>query len=92
MEQREITAKTKAAYLVSKFKSSFRFIAATMHPAGISGESPGKSSNLSWAARAASKRYEVEMRRDVILTSIDGTLIFDPGLSYFFPFKFPFSI
>ncbi|KUJ14343.1 uncharacterized protein LY89DRAFT_136225 [Mollisia scopiformis] len=72
MEQRELTAKAKAAQLVSKFKGCFRFIAATFHPEDIAGESPGKSSNLSWAARAASKRYEIETRRDVVLTSIDA--------------------
>ncbi|KAE8442384.1 hypothetical protein EG329_003400 [Mollisiaceae sp. DMI_Dod_QoI] len=72
MEQREETARTKAALLVSRYKSRFRCIAATFHPQDIPGESPGKSSNLSWAARIASKRYEPEMRRDVVLTSIDA--------------------
>lgn len=73
MEARETGAATKASALLTKYKHKFRHIAATFHPSNIKGESPGKSSNLAWAARKASKEYEIACRRDVILTSIDGT-------------------
>jgi hypothetical protein len=72
MEQREVRAGIKSSHLISKFKNSFRYITATFHPSDIPGESTGKSSNLSWAARAASERYGPEIRKDVIITSIDG--------------------
>ncbi len=72
MEQREARAEIKASHLISKFQNSFNYITATYHPVDIPGESPGKSSNLSWAARAASGRYPAEMRANVIITSIDG--------------------
>jgi hypothetical protein len=72
MEQREVRAGIKSSHLISKFKNSFRYITATFHPSDIPGESTGKSSNLSWAARVASERYGPEIRKDVIITSIDG--------------------
>ena len=72
IEQREARAGIKFSYLIRKFRSSFRFITTTFYPSGIPGESPGKSSNLSWAARAASERYGSETRKNVIITSIDG--------------------
>jgi hypothetical protein len=43
-----------------------------MHPADIPNDSPGKSSNISWAARKASERYPLNIRDDVIITVIDG--------------------
>jgi hypothetical protein len=72
MEQREVGAEIKASHLISKFKNSFKFITATFHPSDNPGESPGKSSNLSWAARAASDKYSTESRGNIIITSIDG--------------------
>ncbi len=72
MEQREIGAESKASHLVNEFQNSFKYITATFHPSDNPGESPGKSSNLSWAARAASDRYSAESRGNVIITSIDG--------------------
>jgi hypothetical protein len=72
MEVREANATSKASQLMSKFKNRFRLITATFHPDHLPGESPGKSSNLSWAARMASKEYKLASRKDVVLTSIDG--------------------
>ena len=43
-----------------------------MHPSDIPNDSPGKSSNISWAARKASERYSLGIRDDVIVTVIDG--------------------
>ncbi|CAM6002915.1 unnamed protein product [Sphagnum balticum] len=72
MEVREANAASKASQLMSKFKNRFRLITATFHPDRLPGESPGKSSNLSWAARIASGEYKLASRKDVILTSIDA--------------------
>lgn len=73
MEGRESNSEMKALSLIADFVKKFRFIEFTVHPADIPGDSPGKSSNISWAARKASERYSVHMRDDVIITVIDGT-------------------
>jgi hypothetical protein len=72
MEARELEADKKASELLAKFKNKFRLITTTFHPGNIPGESPGKSSNLKWAAKRASEEYELASRKDVVLTSIDG--------------------
>ncbi len=72
MEAREQGAEMKALGLVSEYVKKFRFIDFTLHPANIPNESPGKSSNVAWAARKASERYSAAQRRDVIVTGIDG--------------------
>jgi hypothetical protein len=72
MEARESGVEMKALTLVSEFVKKFRFIDFTLHPGDIPGEAPGKSSNISWAARKASERYSGAQRKDVIITGIDG--------------------
>jgi hypothetical protein len=72
MELREANSDMKALGLVSDYLKKFRFIEFTMHPADIPNDSPGKSSNISWAARKASERYPLRIRDDVIITVIDG--------------------
>jgi hypothetical protein len=72
MEAREANVEVKAMTLVSEFVKKFRFIDFTLHPGDIPGESPGKGSNMSWAARKASERYSGAQRKDVIITGIDG--------------------
>jgi len=72
MEARESQSHVKAMSLISDFVKKFRFIDFTMHPADIPNDSPGKSSNISWAARKASERYTAGIRDDVIVTVIDG--------------------
>ena len=73
MESREPNSDIKALGLVSDYLKKFRFIEFTMHPADIPNDSPGKSSNISWAARKASERYTSHIRDDVLITIIDGT-------------------
>lgn len=72
MEQRESGVEMKASSLVSEFDQKFRRIEFTLHPSDIPGESPGKGSNVAWAARKLSEKYPMATRRDVIITSIDG--------------------
>ena len=72
MEQREANAETKALGLIQEFAKKFRTIDFTLHPADISGEAAGKGSNIAWAARQLSANYPLGMRKDVIITGIDG--------------------
>jgi hypothetical protein len=72
MEVREVNGHVKAMSLISEFVKKFRFIDFTMHPSDIPNDSPGKSSNIAWAARKASERYTASIRDDVIVTVIDG--------------------
>lgn len=74
MEQREEHGESKALSLIQEFVKKFRSIDYTMHPSDIPGESPGKGSNLAWAARKLSANYSMEVRKNVIITGIDGTL------------------
>ena len=74
MEAREPACDIKAMHLISDFVKKFRSIDFTLHPGDIANEAPGKSSNISWAARRASERYRVKKREDVIITVIDGIL------------------
>ena len=75
MEQREHNAEFKAMSLISEFLRKFRSIEYTMHPPDRAGESAGKGSNMAWAARKLSENYLLGMRKDVVVTGIDGTCI-----------------
>jgi hypothetical protein len=72
MEQREAEGETKALGLMQEFAKKFRSIDFTSHPSDIPGEAAGKGSNIGWAARKLSARYSMGVRKDVILTGIDG--------------------
>ncbi|KAK4240845.1 glycosyl transferase family group 2-domain-containing protein [Achaetomium macrosporum] len=72
MEQREHNAETKAAGLVNEFSKKFRSIDFTIHPSDIPGELAGKGSNMAWAARKLSEKYNLGQRKDVIVTGIDA--------------------
>ena len=74
MEQRENNVEIKAMSLVAEFVKKFRSIDFTLHPSDIPGESPGKGSNVAWAARKLSEKYPLNARKDVIVTGIDGAL------------------
>lgn len=62
----------KAASLIDRFQKSFYKMSYTIHPQGIPGEAQGKSSNESWAAKQACKDYPEEVKRNVIVTVMDG--------------------
>jgi hypothetical protein len=72
MEQREHNAETKATRFTNEFAKKFRSIDFTVHPADIPGELAGKGSNMAWAARKLSEKYNLGQRKDVIVTGIDG--------------------
>ena len=71
MEQRELSAESKALGLIESYVKRFRSMDYTLHPSDIPGESAGKGSNMGWAARKLSAQYPVDIRRDVIVTGID---------------------
>jgi hypothetical protein len=73
MEGRETNSDIKALGLIAEYLKKFHVIDYTVHPGDIPNESPGKSSNISWAARKASERYTAIVRDDVIVTVIDGS-------------------
>ncbi|KAI1760979.1 glycosyl transferase family group 2-domain-containing protein [Hypoxylon sp. FL1150] len=72
MEQREHNVELKAMNLIQEFVKKFRSIDFTLHPSDIPGESPGKGSNVAWAARKLSERYSLTQRKDVVITGIDA--------------------
>lgn len=80
MEHRESSAETKALGLIQEFAKKFRFLDFTLHPSEMPGEAAGKGSNLAWAARKLSEKYSVAVRKNVIITGIDGTPIWKPIL------------
>lgn len=57
MEERDPNGVSVAQSLIQLFSGSFREIQFTVHPAGLPGEAPGKSSNVSWAARQIERKY-----------------------------------
>ena len=73
MEQGESGCKDKAAILIKEYDSRFRIVEYTLHPRDIPGESQGKSSNISWAAKYINAKYPKEnLKRNVIITVLDG--------------------
>lgn len=73
MEERDPDAIKVAEALVSRFGHSFSDIQYCLHPSDIAGESPGKSANVAWAARAAEKKYlDRPNFRDVLITVMDS--------------------
>ncbi|RCI15446.1 hypothetical protein L249_3428 [Ophiocordyceps polyrhachis-furcata BCC 54312] len=79
MEQREVNGESKALSLIQEFVKKFRSIDYTLHPADIPGESAGKGSNLGWAAKKLSAKYSMGVRKNVVVTGIDGTRAFVHG-------------
>lgn len=74
MEEREHNGKSKALGLIEEFSKKFRSIDYTMHPGDIPGEAAGKGSNMAWAARHLSAKYPLKVRKNVVVTGIDGML------------------
>ena len=57
MEERDPGATCVAIKLLSTYEYRFRGIQFTLHPSGLEGEAPGKSSNIGWAAREIQQKY-----------------------------------
>lgn len=72
MEQREDGHESKALSLVQQFIKNFRSIDFAVHPSHIPGEAAGKGSNMAWVARKLSAKYSTSIRKNVIITGIDG--------------------
>ncbi|EAQ93648.1 hypothetical protein CHGG_01883 [Chaetomium globosum CBS 148.51] len=72
MEQREHNAEAKAIRFTNEFAKKFRSIDFAIHPSDIPGELAGKGSNMAWAARKLSEKYNLGQRKDVIVTGIDA--------------------
>ena len=73
MEEKDPDGQKTAFSLMTSFPKAFRSIQFTVHPTGVTGESQGKSSNISWAARQASRKYvDEKARRNCIITVMDG--------------------
>lgn len=70
MEERDANAQTSAATLISEYEHRFLDMQSTLHPAGIPGESAGKSSNVSWAVQEVMAKYNG--RGDVLVTVMDS--------------------
>lgn len=74
MEEREKHAAVKAQTLITAWSSSFFNMSFTLHPYGLPGEAPGKSSNEKWAAEQVCRNYpRATRKRDVVVTTMDGT-------------------
>ncbi|KAK9312346.1 hypothetical protein V1522DRAFT_454258 [Lipomyces starkeyi] len=72
MEAQEQGAESKASTLISEFSPLFRYITYTLHPRDLPGEARGKSSNLAWVSRTASRRYRILLESNVVFTIIDA--------------------
>jgi len=55
MEEREPGARAKGEALAQAYAGRFLDVIVTVHPAGIPGDEPGKSSNEAWAAKEVHK-------------------------------------
>jgi cellulose synthase/poly-beta-1,6-N-acetylglucosamine synthase-like glycosyltransferase len=91
MEDREEGAREKAEALIKEVGDSFRHCIYTMHPAGIPGETPGKSANCRWAANKLFEEHLPKLGYDhkqVLLTVMDADSEFHPqyfaALTYHF--------
>ena len=73
MEARDPNGSSVAETLLSTFKRRFRDMQYTTHPENLAGEAPGKSSNISWAAKKVQRKYySTSAWKDVILTVMDS--------------------
>jgi len=73
MEERDPNADFVATKLESSFRQRFKDIQHTTHPPDLPGEVPGKSSNISWAAKEVQRKYSHRQNwRDVLLTVMDS--------------------
>ena len=80
VEEREAGARQKAQELLAPFEGSFLATLVTVHPGGLPGELPGKSSNLFWAApRARELVDELGLDPDVVtMSACDSDSVFHP--------------
>jgi hypothetical protein len=91
MEEKEKEAPAKARQLQEEFRGAFAHLFATFHPHGLPGETPGKSSNESWAARWAKAHlvdrlgYNLDL---LTISSCDADSVFHPRYFSCLTYKF----
>lgn len=74
MEERDPSATCTAEQLLLQFAGYFYNIQYTVHPSDIPGESAGKSSNVSWAAKEMDFKYKSHPApNNVLVTVMDST-------------------
>ena len=79
MEERDPNGITVAEGLVQLFASKFRDMQYTVHPTGLPGEAPGKSSNVSWAAKRVQDKYlKLSDWLSVLITVMDSKYCNEP--------------
>lgn len=91
-EQREGSpALEKEKILKKKYRQKFAHFWTTIHPAGLLGETPGKHSNNTWAAKIVKKKLIDEEKLDpqfVTLTTNDADAILHPNYFAAVSFKY----
>ena len=93
MEARDGEAEEKARRLKEKFEGRLGGVFHTIHPAGLPGELPGKSSNEAWAGKWAYDYFVDELGGDpqyFTISSCDADSIFHP--KYFSCLSFQYAL
>jgi len=91
MEAKDGAAEEKARLLREKFESRLGGVHHTIHPAGLPGELPGKSSNEAWAGRWAYDRFIDELGGDprlFTMTSCDADSVFHPKYFSYLTYRY----
>lgn len=80
MEEREPDARDKGRALAAEYADRFLDVPVTVHPAGLPGEVPGKSSNQAWQLPAVTRRVaELGIDPDLVtITSCDADSVMSP--------------
>ena len=81
MEAGEDEAVAKGETLQHEFRPHFAHLYFTVHPRGIRGEIPGKSSNIAWAVRWARRKLVEEhgyTAEHILVTTMDADVVWHP--------------
>eukprot|EP00929_Paragymnodinium_shiwhaense_P022510 TRINITY_DN14368_c0_g1_i1.p1 TRINITY_DN14368_c0_g1~~TRINITY_DN14368_c0_g1_i1.p1 ORF type:complete len:716 (-),score=112.42 TRINITY_DN14368_c0_g1_i1:168-2315(-) len=81
MEEREVEASQKVAVLREELGMFFVDIIPTYHPAGLSGEIPGKASNYKWAVTKVEEYVDAHgwCDEDCLVHVADADSLYDPN-------------
>jgi hypothetical protein len=70
MEERDPNGVGVAESLIQLLSGKFRAMQYIVHPTGRPGEVPGKSSNVSWAAKQVERKYLNEPNWSSVLVTV----------------------